>query len=72
MSEKDLIAAMSEVMDMLCQLPVGGIGPDGPTWDELDAAAERGEFLDGEAVHDMGQRMYRTLEDAIRQANEEA
>ena len=64
-----LLVAIQEVMGLLCNLPSGGIGPDGATIEELDIVAEKGAYLDNDAVFDMGQRMYRILEKAI--ANKE-
>jgi len=60
-----LTTAIREVMDLVCELPIGGIGPDGYTTAELQEAANCGECVDGNAVHDIGQRIYRILEDAL-------
>jgi len=61
---------ISEAMDQLCELPVGGIGPDGYTLDDLDVAAMRGGYIENNATFDIGQRVYRLLETALEHLSE--
>lgn len=70
MSNKKLIDAVKNVMDMLRQLPCGGIGEDGMTMDELESVAETGTYAGYDAMYDMGQRMFRTLESALDESKE--
>lgn len=59
---KQLLLEIQETAEMM---PVGGIGADGPTIDELNQAAKEGQPYGGDANYDTAQRIWRLAETAL-------
>ena len=71
MSVEDLIAAVRDAMDELEMAPIGGIGADGPTLDEMDAHVLATGCCWGDAAdYHMAQRAWRLLDGGMAKYEE--
>ena len=53
--------SIGEAIELVINLPCGGIGPGGMAQEELDAEAEAGRHAGNDAMFDIGQRVYLVL-----------
>jgi len=60
-----LIEALVSIQEDIENLPCGGIGKDGATQEELDAANDEQHFIDGDALYHTGQQIWLLAERAI-------
>lgn len=69
----DLLGCIREIikdtMYVVENLPMGGIGEDGPTQDDLDAASNEGHPIDQDAVYHAGQQIWLNLRKALDELN---
>lgn len=62
MTARELIL---DAMDTLTQMPMGGVGVNGPTQAELDAATAECHSIEMDAYFHIAQQAWRTLERAL-------
>jgi hypothetical protein len=60
---------IKDTMYVVENLPMGGIGEDGPTQDDLDAANNEGHPIDQDAVYHAGQQIWLNLKKALDELN---
>jgi len=67
MNEKmKAIKLLIEAQTELENLPVGGIGADGASQDELDEASEQGQAFEDDAECHQGQQAWLKIQEAIK------
>ena len=60
--------AIETAMYQATELPCGGIGPDGPSLEELrEYVNQNGKPMEDDAVYQSGQEIYRLLEIALKE-----
>ena len=60
---------IKDTMYVVENLPMGGIGEDGPSQDDLDAANNEGHPIDQDAVYHAGQQIWLNLKKALDELN---
>jgi hypothetical protein len=66
---KALFDILREIQEISENLPCGGIGAEGPTQEELDAANEEGHPVEDDAVYHAGQQIWLLAERASKVSN---
>jgi hypothetical protein len=60
---------IKDTMYVVENLPMGGIGEDGPSQDDLDAANNEGHPIGQDAVYHAGQQIWLNLKKALDELN---
>ena len=61
-------AVISEVMELLCEIPQGGVGANGSTMEEIEQAERDGHNVENDAVYHVVQKAWLLL-DGVRDAH---